>query len=172
MKLIAFFCLLTLVACNQTKKQATKNPADWSKDHSVSYHKEINEREQITIGLYLDHHKELKVQTTSTGLRYAIIKENPKGEPGGVGKTASVILKISLLDGTPCYTTDDDVYDEIPIDRNDKESGLNEALKLMREGESAKLILPNHLAHGLVGDLGQIPPLAILLVDVELVELQ
>jgi FKBP-type peptidyl-prolyl cis-trans isomerase len=77
-----------------------------------------------------------------------------------------------LLDGTPCYTTDDDVYDEIPIDRNDKESGLNEALKLMREGESAKLILPNHLAHGLVGDLGQIPPLAILLVDVELVELQ
>ena len=99
-------------------------------------------------------------------------KENPKGEPGGVGKTASVILKISLLDGTLCYTTDDDVYDEIPIDRNDKESGLNEALKLMREGECAKLILPNHLAHGLVGDLEQIPPLAILLVDVELVELQ
>jgi len=77
-----------------------------------------------------------------------------------------------LLDGTPCYATGDDVYDEIPIDRNDKESGLNEALKLMREGECAKLILPNHLAHGLVGDLEQIPPLAILLVDVELVELQ
>jgi FKBP-type peptidyl-prolyl cis-trans isomerase len=42
----------------------------------------------------------------------------------------------------------------------------------MREGECAKLILPNHLAHGLVGDLEQIPPLAILLVDVELIELQ
>jgi len=55
MKLIAFFCLLTLVACNRTEKQADKKPADWSKDHSVSYHKEINEREQITIGLYLDH---------------------------------------------------------------------------------------------------------------------
>lgn len=172
MKLIAYFCIFILFACNPSNKPGTKHPADWSKDHSVSYHKEINEREQITIGIYLDHHKELKVKTTDTGLRYAIIKENPKGALGEIGKTASVILKISLLDGTLCYKTGDDVYDEIPIDRNDKESGLNEALKLMREGECAKLILPNHLAHGLVGDLEQIPPLAILLVDVELVELQ
>lgn len=172
MKFLPFICLFLLISCNASKKPKTKSNADWSKDHSVSYHKEINEREQIAIGLYLEHHKELNVQTTSTGLRYAILKENERGTKGSVGKTASVILKISLLDGAVCYETAGDVYDEIPIDRNDKESGLNEALKLMREGEHAKLILPNHLAHGLVGDLNQIPPLAILLVDVELVELR
>jgi FKBP-type peptidyl-prolyl cis-trans isomerase len=64
------------------------------------------------------------------------------------------------------------VYDEIPIDRNDKESGLNEALKLMRTGERARLILPNHLAHGLIGDLANIPPLAILVLDVALIDVQ
>jgi len=84
----------------------------------------------------------------------------------------SVILKITLLDGTPCYETDSSYYDEIPIDHNDKESGLNEGLKMLRTGEKAKMILPNHLAHGLIGDLGKIPPLAIILVDVELVELR
>jgi FKBP-type peptidyl-prolyl cis-trans isomerase len=42
----------------------------------------------------------------------------------------------------------------------------------MRVGETAKLILPNHLAHGMIGDLENIPPLAILLVTVELKELR
>jgi FKBP-type peptidyl-prolyl cis-trans isomerase len=69
--------------------------------------------------------------------------------------------------GVVCYETEDGL-DEIKVDRNDYESGLNEALKLMRKGDRAKLILPNHLAHGLVGDLDKIPPLSILLLDVSL----
>jgi FKBP-type peptidyl-prolyl cis-trans isomerase len=42
----------------------------------------------------------------------------------------------------------------------------------MRKGEKAKFILPSHLAHGLVGDLQKIPPLSILVLDVELIDLQ
>ena len=164
--------LLLIFACNQEQTKVKPKEKDWSKGHSVSYNKEINEREQLSIALYLEHHKELKVTTTSTGLRFAKIKVNPKGNLGTPGKIASVILKITLIDGTPCYETDSSYFDEIPIDHNDKESGLNEGLKMLRTGEKAKMILPNHLAHGLIGDLGKIPPLAIILVDVELVELR
>jgi len=163
--------LLIVTACSRGPIKKPAKNKEWSKDYSVSYHKEINEREQISIAVYLEHHKELTMKTTNSGLRYSILKVNKKGEIGEPGKVASVILKICLMDGTVCYTTEDEYYDEIPIDRNDKESGLNEALKLMRAGESAKLILPNHLAHGLVGDFENIPPLAILLVDVDLIEL-
>lgn len=109
---------------------------------------------------------------TSTGLRYQILNAVPKSELALPGKTALAIVKISLLDGTICYETDDQFYEEIPIDHNDRESGLNEGLKLMRKGEKAKFILPSHLAHGLVGDLQKIPPLSILVLDVELMDLQ
>jgi FKBP-type peptidyl-prolyl cis-trans isomerase len=173
-----YFLFLSLVAILLSCKPADKSPKtdnkEWSNGHSVSYHKEVNEREQLSISLYLEPHPELKklIKTTETGLRYAIISTNEKGNYGNPGQTASLILNVSLLDGTPCYKTEEAYYDECPIDRNDRESGLNEVLKLMRVGETAKLILPNHLAHGMIGDLENIPPLAILLVTVELKELR
>jgi len=166
-----FWALLCLIlSC----KEASKPPSvpDWSNNHSVSYQKEINEREQLKIGVYLEHHKELSMSMTSSGLRYQIVSSVPKNPPGIPGKTALAIVKISLLDGRVCYETDSAFFEEIPIDHNDRESGLNEALKLMRKGEKAKLILPSHLAHGLVGDLDKIPPLSILLLDVELMDVQ
>jgi len=66
--------LLLIFACNQEQTKVKAKERDWSKGHSVSYNKEINEREQLSIALYLEHHKELNVTTTSTGLRVAIIK--------------------------------------------------------------------------------------------------
>lgn len=172
MKFLFLFALLAMgLSCNTGQKKKTEN-ADWSKNQSVSYHQEVNEREQLQIALFLEHHKELKVQTSASGLRYYVYKTNPKGVQGEPGKIASTILKVSLLSGKICYETEKEYFDEIPIDHNDKESGINEGLKLMRTGEKAKLILPNHLAHGLLGDLANIPPLSIVVVDVELVELR
>jgi len=161
-----------LVNCSGKKKPATVKGGDWSNNHSVSYQSEVNTREQLKIGVYLAHHKELSMSMTSTGLRYQIIKNNPKGKLGEPGKVALATLKIELLDGTICYETDPEFLEEIPIDHNDRESGLNEALKLMRVGEKAKMVLPSHLAHGLVGDLQKIPPLSILIIDVELINLE
>jgi len=174
-KYFPFLCIVAiLLSCKPADKSPKTDNKEWSNGHSVSYHKEVNEREQLSISLYLEQHPELKklIKTTETGLRYAIISTNEKGNYGNPGQTASLILNVSLLDGTPCYKTEEAYYDECPIDRNDRESGLNEVLKLMRVGETAKLILPNHLAHGMIGDLENIPPLAILLVTVELKELR
>ncbi|NBP28371.1 MAG: hypothetical protein EBV23_02145 [Flavobacteriia bacterium] len=166
-----FILLCCMFACTPPSKKNKEN-ADWSTNHSVSYQKEVNEREQLKIAFYLEHHGELSMGMTSTGLRYQILNAVPKSELAQPGKTALAIVKISLLDGTICYETDDQFYEEIPIDHNDRESGLNEGLKLMRKGEKAKFILPSHLAHGLVGDLQKIPPLSILVLDVELMDLQ
>jgi len=171
MRYATLFLFFYLSACKEPEKPNTQDNA-WSTDHSVSYQREVNEREQLKIGFYLDHHRELSMKMTSTGLRYQTIKPVSKGEVAQPGKTALAIVKISLLDGRICYETDAEFYEEIPIDHNDRESGLNEGLKLMRKGEKAKFILPSHLAHGLVGDLQKIPPLSILVLDVELIDLQ
>ena len=61
---------------------------------------------------------------------------------------------------------------EFSIDKSDEESGLNEAVKFLSVGDKAKLILPSHLAHGLLGDLDKIPPQSILLIDVQLIKIK
>jgi FKBP-type peptidyl-prolyl cis-trans isomerase len=43
---------------------------------------------------------------------------------------------------------------------------------LMRTGSRAKLIVPSHLAFGLLGDLKKIPEQAVLVYDIELVEVK
>lgn len=176
-----YFCgiiLLILTSCKDSEDKKLNSPIpqtpkkDWSEGHSIDYHTEVNEREQISIAFFLEQHKELNMVTTSSGLRYQIIQSNPKGTPGIPEKTALFTVKVRLLDGKLCYESDENFYEELKIDHNDRESGLNEALKLMKTGEKAKLILPNHLAHGLVGDLKSIPPLSILIVDLELHQIQ
>lgn len=167
-----FVLSLLLNACTSKvapKKDNPKPKKAWSDGNSISYNQEINEREQLKIAAFLEHRKDYKISVTPSGLRYFIYKKGLSTEPLCKAEdVAFVSLKIQVMeDGTVCYETEEGL-DEIKIDRNDYESGLNEALKLMRKGDRAKLILPNHLAHGLAGDLGKIPPLSILLIDLSL----
>ena len=88
------------------------------------------------------------------------------------GQEALVALTVSLLDGTICYQTKADEIERIKIAHSEKESGIHEALQLLRVGDRAKLILPSHLGHGLLGDRMKIPPQSILYIDIQLIELQ
>lgn len=171
---IFLFVFLVVNSCeNNSKKPAPEKPKDWSDEHSVSYNKEVNAREQLKINIFLKHHKELKMLMTESGLRYFVYSRKDKNAPFALpNQTAAVKLNIQLLDGTVCYETTKEEWHELIIDHNDEESGLNEALKLMSVGDKAKLILPNHLAHGFLGDFKNIPPLSILYIDVELKSLR
>jgi FKBP-type peptidyl-prolyl cis-trans isomerase len=75
------------------------------------------------------------------------------------------------LDGTSCYKTNSDEFEEFVIDKSDIESGVQEGIKKMRVGDKAKLIIPSHLAHGLIGDMDKIPPLTVIVVDIHLIGL-
>ena len=160
--LILILVTSCLFSCSEKQKDPPKNKPknnDWSKVHSISFNQEINEREAIQIALFLDHHKDYEMTETETGLRYMIYKDSIGDTKPKNGQQVSISLKINLLDGTDCYST---------IDKSDEESGINEAVKLMSIGDQAKLILPSHLAHGLLGDLDKIPPQSILLIDIQL----
>lgn len=168
--IIASLIFLSLLSCTEHTKAIVKKPK-WSNAHSVNYHQEVNEREQIKIALFLEQHPELQMTKTETGLRYMIYKTNSNLEKALPGQKVTIALIIKLLDGTICYTSAEDP-EEFIVDKSDIESGLNEAVKLMTVGDKAKLILPSHLALGLVGDQDKIPPLAILYIDIELLEIK
>jgi FKBP-type peptidyl-prolyl cis-trans isomerase len=163
--------LLGLLSCGDGGGEKPKPPVQWTPEKSTTLNRELAEEEELQIKLYLAHHTELKMTRTGTGLRY-FIYENGNGPNAEIGKVAQVSLVVKLMNGKKCYETKKNGMDEFEIDRSNIESGIQEAMKLMRVGDKAKLIIPLHLAHGISGDQDKIPPLSTLLVDVKFLGLK
>lgn len=107
--------------------------------------------------------------TTDSGLQVAITDEGD-GEQPETGDVVSVHYTGMLDDGT--------IFDSsrnrgepfrFPLGRGRVIPGWDEGVSLLREGGTAKLIIPPDLAYGEAGSGGVIPPDATLYFDVELV---
>lgn len=172
--ILFYFCALLsflLFACKRVNSQTAK-PQKWGTAHSVDFNQELSVREVIKINTFLAHHA-IRMQQTSTGLRYKIYQKSSIESPlAKDGQQALVKLQVSLLDGTVCYQTKSDEIERIAIAHSQKETGIHEALQLMRSKEKAKFILPSYLGHGLLGDRSKIPPQSVLYIDVQLIDLQ
>jgi FKBP-type peptidyl-prolyl cis-trans isomerase len=167
-----FFILIfsfSFFSCSLDEELKEKE-INWSKDQSSEMNKNFALEEELDIKMYLANRISWKTTKTGSGLRYFIYK-NGIGEKAVSGLFAEVKYKINLLDGTLCYETKVDEKETFEIDKSDIESGVQEGIKKMRIGDKAKLIVPSHLAHGLLGDNDKIPPLTVLVIDIELVGL-
>lgn len=175
MKFTIPLVLLLICSCrNESEQAAQVSIADpqWSSNHSVDFNQEIHAREELDIAIYLEHHKDLKMKQSISGLRYQIVGNNNSNETLAMeGDVLTLDLKIELLDGTICYENDS-IPETIVLGRSDRESGLQEALVMMRKNDKAKLILPSYLAYGLLGDSESIPPQSIIIIEVELLNIQ
>ncbi|MBN1159397.1 MAG: FKBP-type peptidyl-prolyl cis-trans isomerase [Bacteroidales bacterium] len=109
-------------------------------------------------------------QETETGLWYEVY-ENGTGRNAETGMEISLEYELSLLDGTVCYSSDSLGLKSFRIGQGGVESGLEEGVLFLREGDRARFILPPHLAHGLTGDRNAIPPRSILVYDVKVIRL-
>ena len=107
---------------------------------------------------------------TQTGLWYMIYLRG-KGIKAHSGMIATINYRISLLDGTECYDSDNSGPRQFKIGQGGVESGLEEGILFMHEGDKARFIMPPHLAHGLLGDNHKIPARAIIIYEVELTKL-
>ena len=163
------FFLSILVSCGEGIKEQVSTGNTWNDSTSVGFNKDRLKEEELQINLFLSHHSEIQYQTTGTGLRYQIVKES-NGTKVESGDSVEVSLKISLLNGSICYQTDTTDVDLFLVDKSSIESGIQEGIKYMKEGEKALFILPSNLAHGLLGDFEKIPPMSPIKVDIELIK--
>lgn len=170
MKRLIFSILLVtfFYSCNEKDKKETS--IDWNTKRSTEMNKQFSAEEDLEINLFLTRKQEWKMLKTGSGLRYYIY-ENGSGEMALPEDYVDIEYSITLLDGTECYKTDEDEVEEIKVDKAQMESGIQEGIKLMKEGDKAILIIPSHLAHGIVGDLSKIPPLSPLIVKISLLKL-
>lgn len=167
-KEVFFFVIVFLFSC--TEEPEVKKPMKWTQEDSTRLHQDLAAEQSLDIDLFLAQHSDWKMTKTGSGLQYYIYEKSTL-QPAKVGDLAQVEYTISLLDGTVCYKTNSDEYEEFRIDKADIESGVQEGVKLLRKGEKAKFIIPSHLAHGLTGDMNKIPPLTVIVVDFHLLDL-
>ncbi len=112
-----------------------------------------------------------EVEETGSGLRFMFL-ERGEGPQARQGQMAHFHYRIYLLTGDLVYQSPKDEPGSFRIGRGGVESGLEEGILLMRQGDKARLIMPPHLAHGVPGDGVSIPRRASIIYELELITLQ
>lgn len=163
-KILGLLMLSFVWACNEKPKQQIQLKS--SQETLIRVNKKLVEQEEEAIQQWLKRHQ-IKAENTGSGLYYCAVKKG-YGMKAQKGHVALINYRISLLDGTLCYSADSLGYKEFLIGEDHVESGLHEGILRMRVGEKAIMILPPHLAHGLIGDSKKVPPMSTIIYEVEL----
>ena len=110
-------------------------------------------------------------QKTGTGVHY-VVYEKAKKDTVKIKHMnyVTAMFDISLIDGKLCYSTKETGPLEFQVGNADVESGLQEALEFMHQGDKALVLIPSHRAHGLLGDMEKIPSLATVIYDIKILK--
>ncbi len=164
---------MLLVSCNNNKpagyvakKQKTiqKSP-EKSLEKVNRYLLKVENRE---IDDYVKRHH-WDMQTTGSGLRYQITK---KGNGRAIKKGDRVALKYNtfLINGRMIYSSVKLGPKVFEVGHGGVETGLEEAVMHLHKGDKANVIIPSFLAFGLNGDGDKIPARAIVIYNIEVLD--
>ncbi len=163
-----FLLLLITTACTDTAQENQRYKATKpTKMEMIAANKLMVKKEKQDILDYINRHG-YKMQATGSGLYYDVYKKIPHGHTIALGDRVSVQYTISLLNGDAVYDKDNAKKYTLVLGRSDKESGLLEAMKMMKRGEKARLLVPAHLGFGLLGDQDKIMTKTTLVYDIEI----
>ncbi|MCQ2374914.1 MAG: FKBP-type peptidyl-prolyl cis-trans isomerase [Salinivirgaceae bacterium] len=154
---------VVFAACssNSTKRQPVTD------EMLVNINRTLVDMDQERIESYAERHNwDMKV--SPTGMWYQIY-EHGNGDSVRVGKVVTLNYKLSLLNGKECYSSDSLGSKVFRVGQGGVETGLEEAVLLMRVGDKARLIMPAFMAHGLIGDGNKIPARATIVYETEII---
>lgn len=166
---IVYLSVTVQSGCGDDKKHVTSKTDIESKEFKeklMNANQMYVKQESDEIDQYVKH-KGWDMITTGTGLRYMITKKGTGVMPQSEQRV-KLNFNVKLLDGTLCYSSDSTGVYEFFVDKSSVETGLHEGVKFMHVGDKATMILPSHLAYGLIGDEKRIPPRASVLYELEL----
>ncbi len=174
MKYLNFLLLIILIFLVFCKRTVQEIPPDYNserikkKEAFIKLNKYLVRRNQDLIERFVER-TDPGMKKTETGLWYHIYSL-------GIGKKVSngdiieYSYNVNILDGTFCDSVSVKNPKRIKIGQGRVESGLEEALLLLHEGDHARFIIPPHLAYGNFGYENKIPPGAVIIYDVMLLK--
>ncbi|MCE3228665.1 MAG: peptidylprolyl isomerase [Bacteroidetes bacterium] len=166
-------CFLALISCGPAKddthtKHAMKQiNEDSLRKQFMKANQMVIQKENDEMDYYGKTHK-MPFIKTSSGIRYYVYKASEKGDSIGEGSLISMDYKVSLLDGTECYSSTTEGKKTFEVGHENIESGIHKGVQYLKKGDHAILLIPSHLAHGLLGDMKKIPPQVPILYDIQI----
>ncbi|MBR4392242.1 MAG: FKBP-type peptidyl-prolyl cis-trans isomerase [Bacteroidales bacterium] len=170
---IVFVCLLIGVlfcACGDEDKKPLAGEDPRLRESLEKVNRYLVNDEEEEISNYIERHQ-LTMISTGTGLRYQVIK-NGQGDTVHPGQTVKMEYVLNNVMGDVIYTSEDKGVKSFVVGHGDVESGLDEAVRYLRRGDVAKVIIPSHLGYGLLGDQDKIPARATLIYTLKITEIQ
>lgn len=172
MRFTAFVIVFSVVffSCqSERKKPKSMQDTAHAKKMLERINRKLVQEDRDLIDGYIKRHKLDGVVESETGLFY-VIWGSPDGEPVTKGDLVEYRYRITLLDGTVCYESKPDSLGTFVVGHGGVESGLEQGILMMKQGQKAKFIMPPYLAHGLIGDAKRIPARSIIVYDLELLK--
>jgi FKBP-type peptidyl-prolyl cis-trans isomerase len=136
------------------------------KNQFIKANQQLMQKENDEMDYYAKSHK-MPFVRTSSGIRYFVYKPSAKGDSIRDNMEVRMKFTLKLMDGTICYSSDEEGERTFSIGHEDIESGIHKGLKYLKRGDKAVLLIPSPLAHGLLGDFKKIPPQMPIVYDVE-----
>ena len=165
-------CLETLERAAQRRSAARRGEdegAPWVAAAQAERDSVAADSEAAGVAYLAKNAENADVQVTASGLQVETIVDGKGQAPSATDKVV-VHYEGRLIDGT--------VFDSSIARGQAAEFGLNqvipgwtEGLQLMKPGGKARLTIPSELGYG-PGGVGNIPPNAVLVFDVELIEVK
>ncbi|WP_035726959.1 FKBP-type peptidyl-prolyl cis-trans isomerase [Eisenibacter elegans] len=115
--------------------------------------------------------QQAEVKKTDSGLHYALTQIGGGKKPK-TGDTVSIHYVGRLLTGKVFDSSYEGSPLEFPVGVGMVIKGWDEGIMLLQEGDKARMLIPSTLAYGIQGDGLSIPPMAVLLYDVEVVKVK
>lgn len=167
---VSFYMALLIgcIACTSGKKQEVTEAEYRERLENVNRIMVRDEKKDIED--FIARHQ-FSMDATGTGLRYQVIAAGAGPQPKDHDQ---VILAYRLYDlgGTMLYDVTKQQPDTFRLAEGMQVRGLEEALRLFPEGTHARIILPAHLAYGMIGNEDKIPGATPLYYDLHLLHVQ
>jgi len=152
-----FIFLLVFLGLNSCSEQEVRAPITSSKSNgllsTISVLKEINKAEETKIKNYIKKDSLHSYISSPNGFWYRYIVKNDSDTVFPVkGDIVQVSYDLLDLNDQIIYSKETNGIKEYVVDKEDFIRGLQAGIKLMKEGESMKFIIPSFNAFGVLGD--------------------
>ncbi|MBT4678300.1 MAG: gliding motility-associated peptidyl-prolyl isomerase GldI [Flavobacterium sp.] len=152
-----FIFLLVFLGLNSCSEQEARAPITSSKSNgllsTISVLKEINKAEETKIKNYIKKDSLHSYISSPNGFWYRYIVKNDSDTIFPVkGDIVQISYDLLDLNDQIIYSKETNGIKEYVVDKEDFIRGLQAGIKLMKEGESMKFIIPSFNAFGVLGD--------------------
>lgn len=177
MKVLKYLFLIPvifLLSCGNKQQEAAPeiNPEQYKKNLENANNL-YSQNEEVQIDDFIARNQ-WNMSKTGTGLRYMIYSPG-NGRRVEDSTVVRFNYSLSLINGQVVEDSRKQGPKEILLGHGDENSGVEEGMMLLREGDKAKFIIPSYLAYGWLGVMDEsktIPTRAILIYDIQIIQVR